>query len=97
LTERIIFGRLLWQFWLRTGTILAVAAAGAGFVQWLILRKSPIGWVWLIAAVGVSGLVYFGVLWVVGLLDDAERRWLKNLMGRFGSALGVGAQAARLQ
>jgi O-antigen/teichoic acid export membrane protein len=89
LTERIIFGRLLWKFWLRTGSILALAGAVAGFVQWLILRKSPAGWIWLIAAVGVSGLVYFGILWVVGLLDEAERRWLKNLMGKFGSALGV--------
>jgi O-antigen/teichoic acid export membrane protein len=82
LTERLIFGRFLWRFWLRTGLILALAGGVMAVVQWLLFRKLPGGWLWLIGSVGISGVLYFGVLWTVGFLDSDERAWLRQLLAR---------------
>jgi O-antigen/teichoic acid export membrane protein len=87
LTERFIFGRCLWKFWLRTLTMLALAGVVLGGALLFLLRQLPGGWLWLIASISVSGALYFGLLWTAGFLDHNERTWLRQLGMRLTGGL----------
>lgn len=82
LTEKLVFGRCLWRFWLRTGALLLFSGALMAAVQLLLFHELPHGWLWLILSVAVSGALYFGLLWMIGLLDTDERAWLKNFVSK---------------
>jgi O-antigen/teichoic acid export membrane protein len=87
LTERLIFGKCLWDFWRRTGLIILAAGVVLAITQLLLFRSLPGGWLWLSVSILVSGAFYLGVLWTLGYLDQDERAWLHQLMGRFTGAL----------
>ena len=82
LTERVIFGRCLWAFWRRTGLLLLLAGGVLAGTQGFLFNKLPGGWLWLLVGIGSSGILYLGVLWTVGYLDQDERAWLRQLVGR---------------
>jgi O-antigen/teichoic acid export membrane protein len=85
LTERLIFKQSLWRFWLRTGTILLFGGAVMAAAQMFLFHRIPHGWLWLIGSVAASGLLYFGLLWAIGFLDQDEREWLKNFVSKTGA------------
>ncbi|MBV9209229.1 MAG: polysaccharide biosynthesis protein [Acidobacteria bacterium] len=85
LTERLIFGKCLWRFWLRTGLILSLGGMVMAALQLFLFHRLPHGWHWLILSVAASGALYFGLLWAVGFLDRDERAWLKNFASRVGA------------
>lgn len=82
LTERVIFGRYLWAFWRRTGLLLLLAGGVLGSTQGFLFNNLPAGWLWLLGGIGFSGVLYLGVLWIVGYLDQDERAWLRQLLVR---------------
>lgn len=86
LTERVIFGKCLWDFWRRTGLLLLSAGVVLGISEMFLFNKLPGGWFWLLVGIGVSGSLYLGVLWSVGYLDQDERAWLRQFVGRFTGA-----------
>jgi hypothetical protein len=87
LTERLIFGKCLWRFWLRTGSILLFGGVVMAAVQIFLFHQLSHGWLWLILSVAGSGLLYFGLLWAIGFLDQDERAWLKTFMNKTGAML----------
>ncbi len=87
LTERLVFGKILWRFWLRTGWILLLAGAVMAVAEWFLFHKLPAGWLWLIMSIGIGGALYFGIIWTVGFLDREERAWLRQLATRLTNSL----------
>jgi O-antigen/teichoic acid export membrane protein len=87
LTERMIFGKCLWEFWRRTSFVLGLAGVVLAGSQALLFSKLPGGWFWLLGSIGFSGATYLGVLWTCGYLDPGELAWLRQLLGRFTGAL----------
>lgn len=85
LTERLVFGKSLWAFWLRTALFLGTAGLAIGIVQWFLIYKLPIGWLWLMVGVVISGAAYFGVLLLVGFLEKDERDWLRSILSRLAN------------
>jgi O-antigen/teichoic acid export membrane protein len=84
--ERWIFGRCLWEFWRRTALLLALVGGLLAILQAILFNKLPAGWVFLLASIGVSGSLFFGVLWVAEYLDQDERAWMRRLIARATTA-----------
>jgi hypothetical protein len=76
----------LWEFWRRTGLLLALAGCLLAILQFILFNKLPAGWLSLLASVGISGSMFFGALWLVGYLDQDERAWMRRLITRAATA-----------
>ncbi len=87
MTERLIFGKCLWRFWLRTGLMLLFVGAVMAAVQIFLFRQIAHGWLWLIISIAASGALYFGLLWTIGFLDQDERAWLKTFVSKTSAML----------
>jgi O-antigen/teichoic acid export membrane protein len=85
--ERLIFGRCLWEFWGRTGLLLALSGLGLAILQAILFNKLPAGWLSLLASIAFSGSLFFGALWLAGYLDQDERAWMRRFLGRATNAL----------
>lgn len=83
LTERVIFGKCLWEFWRRTVMWLGLAGVVLAATQLFLYAKLPGGWLWFVITVVISGAPFLGVLWTCGYLDRDERIWLRQLLFRF--------------
>lgn len=81
--ERIVFGKILWRFWANNITKLAAATVIAVFVQWLIARTLPLNWISFLAAVGLSAVSYFAILFLLRFADADDRQMLKRMLGKY--------------
>lgn len=80
--ERIAFGRILWEFWKRTGVALILSGSIAALLQYFLYRNLPHGWLWLFLVVGLSGGAYVGMLLVTRYMDRDEQKWLRAFVSR---------------
>ena len=80
LIEKRIFGKLLFNFWLRLILILSLSSATAGVVEYFILTYFPINWFSFIAAVAMFGVVYGGLLLVSSYFSKIEKLWIESLI-----------------
>jgi O-antigen/teichoic acid export membrane protein len=80
--ERWVFGRCLWEFWRRTGLLLAVAASLLAILQAVLFNKLPASWLFLLASIILSGALFSGTLWLAGYLDQDERAWMRRRLAR---------------
>lgn len=78
LIERKIFGRVLWDLWLRIFLLLALAGLVAGSVEYLILGLLPQNWFAIFTAISVSGLIYLLFVWFLFYFSPEEKLWLKG-------------------
>ena len=82
--EKWIFGRVQAKFWLRTGGMLAVAAALAAAAEKLLVLNLPRNWFSFVAAVAAGGIVYCGTLWALGFVTAEEKSLVRKTL-RLGS------------
>ncbi|MBK9165597.1 MAG: oligosaccharide flippase family protein [Acidobacteria bacterium] len=71
--ERWLFGKFDGMFWLRNSFRLLVAAILAATLLFFSLQTFSLAWPAYIVAVACSGLLYCGILWVLGYLDQSEK------------------------
>jgi O-antigen/teichoic acid export membrane protein len=80
--ERRAFGRNLWGFWRRVCLSLIVAGGLTGLTEALLFRSLPEGWLWLAISIGMSGLVFWGLLLITRYMDTDEQQWLRRFFAR---------------
>jgi len=80
--ERRVFGHWLASFWARTGVSLLFGGGLAAIVQVFLLNQMQVGWLWLSAEIGFSGVVYLSTLWAIGYLDEDERKRIRESVVR---------------
>lgn len=78
--EKRIFGKVFWVFWSKLLLTTALAAAAAGFAEYLILSKAAISWINLFAAAAVFALVYGLILLFAGYFNKEEKDWLTSFV-----------------
>ncbi len=83
--ERIVFGKILWKFWINIGAKLSAAAVIAGLVQIFILRVLALNWISLLLAIGVSVLAYSAMLLLLRFADADDRVLIKGLLSKYVS------------
>jgi O-antigen/teichoic acid export membrane protein len=81
--ERIVFGKILWRFWANIGTKLAAATVIAAIIQISIIRLLSLSWISFIAAVSLSAVCYFAILFLLGFVDADDRIMLKGMLGKY--------------
>ena len=70
------------SFWAVNLLKLAVAAAGAGIIEWLIFTNFPVSWPILLAGFLSGGLIYMGLLLVLEYFNRGERERITGLVFR---------------
>jgi len=84
--ERRVFGRILWRFWRQLALSLGLSGAVAGSAQFLLLKMTPVGWIWLLLVVAVSGLTFVGLLLITRYMDNDEQQWIRNFFSRVAAS-----------
>ncbi|MBS1793982.1 MAG: oligosaccharide flippase family protein [Acidobacteria bacterium] len=80
--EKWFFGKVQIGFWLRLTGVLGLAAVGAGLVEFLLATVLPVKWPSLVGSVAAGGLVYLGILWAAGFIDEEEKALFYRLIGK---------------
>lgn len=86
LIERKVFGRYLWGFWRHVGYSLILSGGVAALTQYLLFNRLPQGWIWFLLVVGVSGLLFTGMLLITRYMDNDEQQWLRKFVARIQSS-----------
>jgi O-antigen/teichoic acid export membrane protein len=80
--ERRAFGQNLWRFWRRLCFSLLVSGSLTALAEMILFRSLPKGWLWLLIGIGMSGILYWGMLLVTRYMDDEEQQWIRRFVTR---------------
>ena len=80
--ERKFFRKVQIRFWLGLAGSLLLASAFASATELLVNSILQLGWITLIASVGLGALVYAGILWALGFVTSDEKILLRSILGR---------------
>ncbi len=78
-SEKLFFGKIQVGFWAKMLSALIPAAICGALTEWLVVSNLDLSWLILIASTGVGGLVYCGVLYVMGFIAEEDKELLRRL------------------
>lgn len=78
LVEKKIFGKILSDLWLKTISLLGLAAIIAGLGENFLLEYFSISWISLLFSIAVFGFIYLGILWFTNYFSEDEKYWIFN-------------------
>lgn len=82
LIERATFGKIQFEFWLKTLPLLILATAASGAAEYFLLERLPFGWFGLTAVMFAGGLIYLAILFLIGFFSAEERIWIRQFAAR---------------
>ena len=80
--EKWFFKKVQLKFWLKLIGSLAISAFAAGICEKFLIQNLPVNWLTFIVSVMTGGLVYGGVLWVLGFITDEEKQLFRRVINK---------------
>ncbi len=80
--EHRFFGSIQIKFWTGLAGTLALAAIAAASVELLLSSYLHLSWLSLVMSVGLGGIAYASVLWVLGFVTSDEKILFRSILGR---------------
>ncbi len=90
LIERLIFGKYLLGFWLKSILLLGLCGSVAGLVQYFLIARLSLSWFTVGITVFISGIIFLCSLFIIPYFDSEEKSWMTKLLR--GDNQGIGKE-----
>lgn len=81
--EKRFLGGIFWQFWGSVGFRIFLASTAAVFGQLGLIYVLGNSWITFFLAISGGLLIYFGILLVLGFLDESEKQMIRDIFAKY--------------